>query len=114
MKLKNHERLMIARKRAGLTQLQAAARAGVSYRAYLALEQGPLTNERLEALERQALHFKLSTDGLTAGERCLIMRLRVRRTQADVAKDLGCCRRWVMLMEKGLAPADTLVWYWEQ
>jgi len=37
----------------------------------------------------------------------------VGSTQAQVAKELGCCRRWVNLMETDRARCDALVDYWE-
>jgi len=106
MRIKQHERLRIWRERAGLNQLQAADRLGLTYREYLALEKGRAPATRLRISLPRA-------GSLSRGEECLIMRLRAGKTQAQVAAEIGCCRRWVMLMERGEAPADTLVWYWE-
>lgn len=46
-------------------------------------------------------------------ERCLLYRRRCGRYQFEVANDLGFCRLWINRMERGDAPCDDLIWYWE-
>lgn len=50
---------------------------------------------------------------LSGPERCMLYRLRSGTTQAHIASELGVSRLWVNKMERGLAPCDDLIWYWE-
>jgi hypothetical protein len=106
IRLRDHEKLVVLRHRLGLSQRQMAYEEDVPLRQLQRMESGerPLT---------PGLKAVRVTD-LSPGERCFIMRLRAGKTQAHVARELRCCRRWVMLMETGRAPADDLLWYWEQ
>lgn len=48
-------------------------------------------------------------------EKCVLMRRRTKGkvTQDDIAKEIKRCRNWVVLMEKGKAPVQELLDYWE-
>lgn len=98
------ERFLLARRRMGWNQENAASRLGLSTRDYARLERGELSRPRLRAprLGRVRRH-----------ERCLLLRRRARVSQAEVAREIGRSRWWVNQMERGQAPVDDLVWYWE-
>lgn len=51
---------------------------------------------------------------LAPHEKCLLYRRRCNQTQGEIAADMGFSKYWVRLMEQGKAPADDLLWYWEQ
>ena len=97
------EELMLLRRRLGETQKDAAIRNCVPLSRYSLwerdLDQGPRPGITLESL---APH-----------ERCLLYRRRVGWTQKKVAADLGCCRRWMNMMERGEVDSSALVCYWE-
>ena len=103
MQLNASERFLIERRRKGLGRDAAGRPYKVNGRIYGAWENGQGDMPKAP-----------SVTGLTAAERCLIMRRRSGKTQEQVAKELKCSRFWVRLMEKGRAPCDDLTWYWEQ
>lgn len=109
--LDNGEKLVIWRRRRGWTQSFAAATLHMSYAQYSKwerdLEEFKIRVEHPEAAE-------ITASKLKAHEKCFIYRRRCRKTQAEVAAELGCCRWWVNQMERGVVPCDELVWYWEQ
>ena len=96
------ERVLIDRRRRGETQAQAAARYRVR-RHVLSLWERDEKTPPLIAIGRIECH-----------ERCLLYRRRSGFTQERIARDLKLSRWWVNKMERGLAPCDTLIWYWEQ
>ena len=100
------ESLIIDRRRKEETQTQAAKRLGVSYSRYSLWERDILADNVPDII--------VPLNSLQPFEDCFIYRRRAKITQAKVAQDLDCCRNWVNLMERGLAPVDTLKWYWEQ
>ena len=100
------ERLLLDRRRRGESQVQAAARRGISHTAYGLMERDSEKGTRgVEVLE---------IGELKAHERCLLYRRRAGYTQARVAKELQVCRWWLNQMERGAVSCDLLVWYWEQ
>jgi len=104
MPLKNDlsraEKLIIARRRAGLTLAAAARRHKTDVDTYRTWEQGG-RGAPTPAVGRVAEH-----------EICFILRLRRELTLADLAPKLGVCRYWLHRMENGSAPAAQLVKYW--
>jgi transcriptional regulator with XRE-family HTH domain len=99
-----NEALFLNRRRLGLTQKAAAERLGLPLSTFAKIERG----------EKPWVPEEEISGPLTAFERCLLFRRRVGYTQSRVARELGCCRSWINLMERGLVPCDDLVWYWEQ
>ena len=63
--------------------------------------------------ERNQTRSRLLLSDWIAYQRCVIYRRRSKMTQDQVAKELGVSRGWVNSMERGRAPCETLVWYWE-
>ena len=102
------ERLLLRRKQLGETQAQAATRYKVSTKEYRLWER---RDEGSAPTPQYPMIRHLS--GLDPHERCLIHRRRARLTQAQVAELMGLCRWWVNQMERGVAPCDELVHYWE-
>ena len=96
------ERLLVTRRRLGVTQVDAA-------------ELHDTTRSMYAKWERDIVpgpHVKIGR--LEPHERCLLYRRRAGFTQAQVAEGLEMCRYWVNLMETGQAPCDNLLWFWEQ
>lgn len=50
---------------------------------------------------------------MTPQEKCLVMKLRSKKTSAKVAKELGCSRMWLRMMENGEAEVARLQEYWK-
>jgi DNA-binding transcriptional regulator YiaG len=96
------ESLLIWRRRAGLTQVQAAEVYGVSVDTYGDWE----TDARKANQPRRVL------GQLKAHEASVIMRRRANLTQQQLAARLACSPLWVVRMEGGKAPADRLREYW--
>lgn len=113
MRLRDHERALIARRRLGWSQLQMARAMGLRPRQYVLFEAGKPSCCSRGWLRAHGVDIG-RVGKLRTYERCVIMRRRSGKTQAQVARELGCSRRWVTLMELGRAPCDDLTWYWEQ
>lgn len=103
-RLTSGERLLIDRRRRGEVQSTAADRFGVSPSMYGKWERNLVAG--VGALVR--------VDSLEAHERCLLYRRRTGKHQWEVARHLGRCRLWINRMERGDAPCDELIDYWEQ
>lgn len=66
-------------------------------------------------MELDRVHAKRVAIGrLTTNERCVLQRKRARKTQLEVATDLGVCRWWVNQMESGRQDCTILSSYWDQ
>jgi transcriptional regulator with XRE-family HTH domain len=102
-KLSKGERLLIQRRRRKQSQSEAAKRLGVSYSRYSQWERD-LFMEGSPSVK---------VEPLKAHECCLLYRRRAKFTQERVAKDMGVCRWWLNQMERGAAPCDELIGYWE-
>jgi DNA-binding XRE family transcriptional regulator len=98
------EKLLFWRKRKGWNQTKAAKHLKVSSFKYKMMEYGKIQ-----------LSFKSSfiKPSLTPPERCYLYRRRCKKTQAEVAKELGYSREWIKQMEWGTVPCEPLLWYWE-
>lgn len=104
-KLTLGEQLLIHRRRRGETQGEAARRNKVAHSRYSLCER--------DLDDSLHLGFKISCSTLAPHERCLLYRRRVGWTQKKVAADLGCCRRWLNMMERGEVDPTPLLDYWE-
>ncbi len=119
-RLKDHERLLIWRVRSKKTQAQAARKLRMTPAKYATMEMGRASVEGRPATVLTEVNSfsvpKIPENGkhLEAFERCLLYRRRTGKSQAVVAKGIKLSRYWVNRMERGLAPCDTLLWYWEQ
>lgn len=103
MRTTNAERILIDRRRRNETQVDAAERYGIPLSVYLAIER-----------KKRLCFITVDPMKLKPREVCLLTRRRFRLSQAEVAKDLGCCRRWVVMMERGEAPCKELEEYWSE
>lgn len=100
--LTSGERWLITRRRLGLNQAQMSKKFGWSATKY----------KRIEWDEQEAFGAP-EVNELSDGEKCHLYRRRSGMLQRQVARDLGVSRLWVNKMERGLAPADQLLWFWE-
>ncbi len=103
-KLKPHEVLLLARRRAGDGQARAARRHGVSLYRYRRWETGG----ELDGIPRPRLGRILTH------ERCLIARLRAGLTVVQFAWVAGVSRWWLIRMEAGEVPATRLLAAWSR
>lgn len=92
------ERLLIFRRRDGISQAEAAQQHGVSRNMYGEMER---------AESEPCIIVELSVP-----EKCLIMRRRRGYTQQECADRLGVTRFWYNQMEKGSAPVAELAKFW--
>lgn len=101
------ERIVLHRRREGLAQDRYARRLSVSAAVLGRIERGA------EELVPSAVRLRPPSLGrLRTHEVCFIQRRRLGLTQETVAKGLKISRFWVNRMERGLAPCDDLVWYY--
>ena len=103
LQLSKSEKLLIWRRRSGLTQAQAAQEHQVSHRRWGRWERGD---------EEPTVDKDITT--LAVHEHLLIVRRRSNISQEEVARDLGCTRAWVQMMEAGLNGCEQLVRYWKE
>lgn len=109
-KLSPSEHLLIHRRRLGYTQARAAKHWKLQAHIYARMENGDTVT-----LQRHALAVpKAAALNPKDHERCLIMRRRCGKSQAEVARELKCSRYWLNQMELGYVSCDALLWYWEQ
>lgn len=93
------ERLFIERKRLGMSQANMAACHGVPHGVYGRWERDQKAN-------RPAPVVKVGR--LKKHEQCMLERVRIGWSQAEVAKKLGLCVYWVGRMERGEINCDRL------
>lgn len=103
LQLSKSEKLLIWRRRSGLTQAEAAQEHGVSHRRWGRWERGD---------EEPAVDKEITT--LAVHEQLLLLRRRNNVSQGEVARDLGCTRAWVQMMEAGVNGCEQLVRYWKE
>jgi len=101
--LKDHERILIKRKRLGNTQNQEAKRLGVSRYKYRKWEKGDLDKDTI-------VPKRLSNLGIF--EICFLLRKRNNLTITKLAQEIGVSKTWICDMELGTAPIGDLVKYW--
>jgi transcriptional regulator with XRE-family HTH domain len=104
-KLKDHERLLIRRKRLGNTQNKEAKRLGVSRYMYRKWELGKDDKDI-----KTTIPNRLRTLGIF--EICFLLRKRNGLTVTKLAQEIGVSKTWVSDMELGTAPIGDLVKYW--
>lgn len=97
----NGETIYIRRLRRGQTQPQAATAFGVSVDTYGAWEK-----ETLENCPR------IQVQPIKPREACILLRRRAKKTQHQIAKEIGISRAMVVKAERGLAPLTRLATYW--
>lgn len=100
-RLTNAETLLLQRRREGWNQVDAARFYNIPLSRYSLWERG-----LDEAVPRARI------GPLADYERCLLLRRRNARTQAEVAEALGVCRWWLNQMERGEIPCNDLLAYW--
>lgn len=101
--LKNHERLIIRRRRLGNTQNQEAKRLGVTRYMYRKWELGDPHDEII---------FDKRLSPLGIFEICFLLRRRKKLTVTQVAEEIGVSKTWVSDMELGTVFIGDLVKYW--
>lgn len=96
------ERLILDRRREGMTKAATAEAYGVTLYRYDQWESGTWSEEIPKpSLGRLAEH-----------ESCHVQRLRAGVSMADFAKEIGTSAWWVTRMEAGTAPVARLLEYW--
>lgn len=118
--LTHGERLLLDRRRRGLSQASAARRLGVGLRRYRRLEGDEEqfdsikgTPGTLEARTRAQLRKCLMlAEPITVGERCYIARRRAGVQRQALAWQLGVSRQWLTMMEQDRAPNGVLAAHW--
>ena len=103
MGITRSERLFVERRRLGESQEEAAWRLGISLSLYERIERGKISCPD---------DFTTRLGSIARYEKCVIFRRRIRMTQKDVARSLGCSVRWVQLMECGEQPCQQLREFW--
>ena len=100
--LTSAERLVLHRRRLGITQHEAAGLLSITAWSYRQLEEGSRTPDRPEP----------TLDKLKEHEICFILRRRAHRSRTSVAKSVGVSECWLTQMERGRVPATRLIEYW--
>lgn len=101
--LSRGEKLLLERRREGLTQPEAAKKRKVSTSLYRLWESDKETEEAAPSVALGAVEVS---------EACFIARRRSGKTVAQVARALRVCRFWLYKMERGEAPTEQLAEYW--
>jgi len=96
------EKLLIFRRRKGMSQFDAASHQGVSLHKYRKWEVGNEVEGAPEILLQK----------IEPHEACYILRRRSDLSLVDVAKGVGRCRWWVIQMESGKVNCQELTEYW--
>lgn len=96
------ERLLIWRRREGISQTGAAALLGIHRNKYGEIENGS------EDWDGMIPHV----GDLYSHEMCFLLRKRSSLTISDCAEEIGVSRYWYNLMELGKASPERLVEYW--
>ena len=97
-------KLEIIRRRAGQTREQSAQALQVSASTVYNWERGKTKSK---------ITFNENLYSLTEREQFYLNRKIAGITQAQLAKDIGVSRYWVILMEQGKADGERLRKYWE-
>lgn len=104
IKLTLGEALLVKRLREGTTQKEMAAKLGQDYGVYRSRERG----ERGEHNESR----RPQLGQVHVREVCMVLRKRSKKTQQEIANQIGVSRVWVHRMERGLAPVRVLADFW--
>ena len=98
----NGEKLLILRRRVGETQSQAAKRLKATLYTYRRWE-----NDTEKSPNK-------NVGRLSDFEQCYVMRRRKEWSLEQMVKKVGVCRWWLCQMEKGEAPVERLVEFWNK
>jgi len=101
-KLTQGEILVIRRRRADISQTEAATRWSVGRKLYSKWELDEVKGPTVDLVTPLELH-----------ERCFIKRRRAGKSRAEIARAVGVSEFWVTEMERGRRPCDRLVRYWK-
>lgn len=101
-KLTRGEILVIRRRRANVSQTDAAIRWGVGRKLYSKWELDEIQGPDVDLVEP-----------LEAWERAFIHRRRAGMSRATLARALGLSEFWITQMERGREPCDRLTEYWK-
>ena len=96
------ERLLIYRRRRDESQEQAARRLNITRNVYGRLERD---------CEDWQIHLPKMRE-LQIHEKCLLVRRRNRKTQEEIAAEIGVTRFWMNQMETGKGSCDCLAEFW--
>ena len=111
LKLKQHESLLIFRRRKGWNQGEMAQKLGVSHHEYKLLEYG-LTSIAFTIPANSKYVSWVNIAELLPHEKCLIYRKRAKISQAEVAKEMGISRTWLRMQETGEVDCAPLLRFW--
>lgn len=111
-RLSHGERLLVDRRRRGLSQGEAAARYLLEPWQYGLAERDDSELSPDVWAWVQTIAPRIRSSELRPNERCLLLRRRARLTQEEVAEHMGRSRWWVNQMERGEAPCDELLEHW--
>mgnify|MGYP003648201724 CR=1 FL=1 len=99
------EKLYLQRKRAKQTMLQSALGYGVTLHRYRRWEQDLRVWSDPEPPE-------VTLGGLEPWEHYIVLRLRSKMRQVDLANKLGMSRNTIVRMEQGKSPLKRLIAFW--
>lgn len=109
--IRDHELLLVHRRRLGITQRKAAEDVGVTQREYSHIERGehPMPDWAHRWVRN-------AVDYLEPHELCVLYRHQAGKLQREVATEMGISRVRLNQIERGYAPraVDHLIWHWEQ
>ena len=98
------ERLLLLRRRIGVTQKEAAQAYNVPHGVYGRWERNLPTGHAVPEVHLEG--------GVLPHEECLVHRLRHGLTQAAVSERTQYCKLWVRKMERNQANPQPLLDYW--
>lgn len=101
------EALLMQRRRRDQDQFAAAKRCGVARATYQQWEM-----DLVAAPEHHVARAREAVGALRDYEACMLLRRRFGLSAFEMGKLVGLSRQWVSTMERGSAPADTLIEYW--
>ena len=107
LELIEREYLLIYRCRLGYSQAKMAKAYGIHRATYSLIECGA------RVFIRAFLDIPVIKE-LTVNEKCLILRRRLGKTQAEIGEIIGLSRFSVNQMERGIVKATKLIEYWAE
>lgn len=100
--LEPHERLLVWRRRADMTQAQAATYFDMTPWTYRMAEKG------------EGVAPKVNLGKLELHEAAVVIRRRNGMTRNRLSKELGLSPWWITLMERGQQDPERLIEFWSQ
>jgi len=104
MNLLDHEKLLIERRRRGLTQAEQADFDGVPVKQYCAAELGKIKPAWLRPIHLTPQPWEV----------CFILRRRSGKSRKQMARKLGVSTVWFTAMEKGHVNYERLTKFWNR